>query len=199
MNSPAMFPGDFWRSLLGWNYKFSQANWNPDNLNETTLQVLYDPGWPFKWTGSLGICIGIALMFYFMPSAPPPSAADAKRKNWPQKITKKTKRNRRRAFCDLCVLLWLKIEEIAPVSKSVILSLPKDQFGELGRRNIEILADFPRQKILNLVVAWNSRATILGCIAPPGMISALANENAAVFGQVAHQLAPLHSMIGSSR
>jgi hypothetical protein len=67
MNSPAMFPGDFWRSLLGWNYKFSQANWNPDNLNETTLQVLYDPGWPFKWTGSIGICCGIALMFYFMP------------------------------------------------------------------------------------------------------------------------------------
>jgi hypothetical protein len=67
MNSPAMFPGDFWRSLLGWNYKFSQANWDPQNLNETTLQVLYDPGWPFKWTGSLGICCGIALMFYFMP------------------------------------------------------------------------------------------------------------------------------------
>jgi hypothetical protein len=67
MNEPAMFPGDFWRSLLGWNYKFSQANWNPENLNETTLQVLYDPGWPFKWVGSLGICIGIALMFYFMP------------------------------------------------------------------------------------------------------------------------------------
>jgi hypothetical protein len=67
MNTPAMFPGDFWRSLLGWNYKFSQANWNPDNLNETTLQVLFDPGWPFKWTGSLGICCGIALMFYFMP------------------------------------------------------------------------------------------------------------------------------------
>jgi hypothetical protein len=67
MNSPAMFPGDFWRSLLGWNYKFSQANWNPQNLNETTLQVLYDPGWPFKWVGSIGICCGIALMFYFMP------------------------------------------------------------------------------------------------------------------------------------
>jgi hypothetical protein len=67
MNSPAMFPGDFWRSLLGWNYKFSQANWNPQNLNETTLQVLYDPGWPLKWVGSLGICCGIALMFYFMP------------------------------------------------------------------------------------------------------------------------------------
>ena len=67
MNSPAMFPGDFWRSLLGWNYKFSQANWNPQNLNETTLQVLFDPGWLFKWVGSIGICSGIALMFYFMP------------------------------------------------------------------------------------------------------------------------------------
>jgi hypothetical protein len=67
MNVPAMYPGDTWRSLLGWNYKFSQSNWDPDNLNQTTLQVLYDPGWPFKWTGSIGICCGIALMFYFMP------------------------------------------------------------------------------------------------------------------------------------
>jgi hypothetical protein len=67
MNSPAMYPGSFWRSLLGWNYKFSQANWDPENLNQTTLQVLYDPGWPFKWIGSLGICAGIILMFYFMP------------------------------------------------------------------------------------------------------------------------------------
>jgi hypothetical protein len=75
MNSPAMFPGDFWRSLLGWNYKFSQANWNPQNLNETTLQVLYDPGWPFKWTGSIGICCGIALMFYFMPKRSPSERA----------------------------------------------------------------------------------------------------------------------------
>ena len=65
MNTPAMHPGDFWRSLLGWNYKFSQAQWNPDDLDETTLQVLYDPGWPFKWTGSLMICLGIAVMFYF--------------------------------------------------------------------------------------------------------------------------------------
>ena len=67
MNSPAMYPGSAWRSLLGWNYKFSQANWDPENLNQTTLQVLYDPGWPFKWTGSIGICAGITLMFYFMP------------------------------------------------------------------------------------------------------------------------------------
>lgn len=75
MNSPAMFPGDFWRSLLGWNYKFSQANWDPQNLNQTTLQCLYDPGWPFKWLGSLGICLGIALMFYFIPQRSPQERA----------------------------------------------------------------------------------------------------------------------------
>ena len=87
MNEPAMFPGDFWRSLLGWNYKFSQANWNPENLNETTLQVLYDPGWPFKWVGSLGICIGIALMFYFMPKR---SAAErGGREDEPEQVTEK--------------------------------------------------------------------------------------------------------------
>ena len=67
MNSPAMYPGGLWRSMLGWNYKFSQAGWDPKNLGQTTLQVLYDPGWPFKWTGSIGICAGIVLMFYFMP------------------------------------------------------------------------------------------------------------------------------------
>ena len=63
MNSPAIFPGGFWRSALGRNYKFSQASWNPQDLQETTLQVLYDPGWPCKWVGSLLICGGILLMF----------------------------------------------------------------------------------------------------------------------------------------
>jgi len=87
MNSPAMFPPDFWRSFFGWNYKFSQADWNPENLNETTLQVLYDPGWPFKWVGSLGITIGIALMFYFMPKR---SAAErGGREDEPDQVTEK--------------------------------------------------------------------------------------------------------------
>ncbi|WP_018290338.1 hypothetical protein [Verrucomicrobium sp. 3C] len=63
MNSPAIFPGGFWRSALGRNYKFSQASWNPRDLQETTLQVLYDPGWPCKWIGSILICGGILLMF----------------------------------------------------------------------------------------------------------------------------------------
>ncbi|PWU10948.1 MAG: cytochrome C biogenesis protein ResB, partial [Verrucomicrobia bacterium] len=67
MNHPASFPGGSWASLTGLNYKFSQAQWNPADLRETTLQVLYDPGWLLKWIGSLGICIGIAVMFYFTP------------------------------------------------------------------------------------------------------------------------------------
>lgn len=74
MNQPASFPGTFWAKVTGLNYKFSQAEWNPRDLNETTLQVLYDPGWLLKWLGSLGICAGIALQFYWRPR---PSASTA--------------------------------------------------------------------------------------------------------------------------
>jgi hypothetical protein len=68
MNHPASFPGGWWRLLTGLNYKFSQAGWDPEDLGRTTLQVLYDPGWLFKWSGSLLICGGVALMFYFRPA-----------------------------------------------------------------------------------------------------------------------------------
>lgn len=67
MNHPASFPGTFWSNVTGLNYKFSQAEWNPKDLDETTLQVLHDPGWMFKWMGSLAICLGIAIMFYWKP------------------------------------------------------------------------------------------------------------------------------------
>jgi hypothetical protein len=67
MNHPASFPGTPLANLTGFNYKFSQAEWNPRDLGETTLQVLYDPGWLLKWIGSLGICLGIAIMFYWTP------------------------------------------------------------------------------------------------------------------------------------
>ncbi len=70
MNQPANFPGGWWRSTLGRNYKFSQAGYNPQEPDATVLQVLYDPGWPAKWIGSLGICLGIALMFYWKPGEP---------------------------------------------------------------------------------------------------------------------------------
>jgi len=76
MNHPASFPGTLWANLTGINYKFSQAEWNPRDLGETTLQVLYDPGWLFKWLGSLGICAGIAIMFYFKPKSSRPAASD---------------------------------------------------------------------------------------------------------------------------
>jgi hypothetical protein len=69
MNHPASFPGTLWANLTGINYKFSQAEWNPRDLGETTLQVLYDPGWILKWTGSLAICVGIFIMFYFKPKS----------------------------------------------------------------------------------------------------------------------------------
>lgn len=69
MNHPASYPDQWWRPIIGLTYKFSQAQWDPNNLNQTTLQVLYDPGWLFKWIGSLGICAGIFIMFYFKPYA----------------------------------------------------------------------------------------------------------------------------------
>jgi hypothetical protein len=67
MNHPASFPGTLFANFTGINYKFSQAEWNPRDLGETTLQVLYDPGWLLKWIGSLAICVGITIMFYGKP------------------------------------------------------------------------------------------------------------------------------------
>jgi hypothetical protein len=69
MNHPASFPGTFLANVTGINYKFSQAEWNPRNLDQTTLQVLYDPGWLLKWFGSLMICLGIAIQFYGKPKS----------------------------------------------------------------------------------------------------------------------------------
>lgn len=67
MNSPASYPPDLWRQFLGNVYKFSQAGWDPEDLDKTSLQVLYDPGWLLKWVGSLMMCGGIFLMFYMKP------------------------------------------------------------------------------------------------------------------------------------
>ncbi len=67
MNHPGSYPPGLWGQVSGQTYKFSQAQWNPENLNETTLQVLHDPGWLLKWIGSLMICAGITILFYFTP------------------------------------------------------------------------------------------------------------------------------------
>lgn len=81
MNFPASYPEGLWGQFTGFTHKFSQAGWNPQNLNETTLQVLHDPGWSLKWIGSLMICGGIFTMFYLKPKktspAPKPSNSEA--------------------------------------------------------------------------------------------------------------------------
>jgi hypothetical protein len=61
MNNPMTYHG----------YRLSQASFDaPKGEGETyrsTLQVLKDPGWFFKWTGSLLIVLGIITMFYLKP------------------------------------------------------------------------------------------------------------------------------------
>ncbi len=67
MNNPHNFPGNWWNTFSGLTFKISQASWNPDNLNESTVQILRDPGWLLKWIGSLLVCAGIFTLFYLRP------------------------------------------------------------------------------------------------------------------------------------
>jgi hypothetical protein len=67
MNHPFSFPGTWWRTWTGLTYKMSQASWNPENLNQSTVQILRDPGWLPKWIGSLLVVIGVFMMFYLQP------------------------------------------------------------------------------------------------------------------------------------
>jgi len=67
MNNPFSFPGNWWRTWTGLTYKISQASWDPENLNQSTVQILRDPGWLLKWIGSLLVVIGVFMMFYLQP------------------------------------------------------------------------------------------------------------------------------------
>src|SRR5437867_5580845 len=67
MNNPFSYPGVWWRTWTGLTYKISQASWNPENLGQSTVQILRDPGWLLKWTGSLLVVIGVFMMFYLQP------------------------------------------------------------------------------------------------------------------------------------
>jgi len=67
MNEPMNYPDAWWRSLTGLTYKMSQAGWNPENLNQSSIQILRDPGWLFKWAGSLVFCLGVFYLFYGKP------------------------------------------------------------------------------------------------------------------------------------
>jgi hypothetical protein len=67
MNHPFSYPGTWWRTWTGLTYKISQASWNPENLGQSTVQILRDPGWLLKWIGSLLVVIGVFMMFYLHP------------------------------------------------------------------------------------------------------------------------------------
>ena len=67
MNNPFSFPAGWWRTWTGLTYKISQASWNPENLNQSTVQILRDPGWSLKWVGSLLVVAGVFMMFYLRP------------------------------------------------------------------------------------------------------------------------------------
>jgi hypothetical protein len=67
MNNPFSYPGDMLHTWTGMTFKMSQASWNPENLNQSTIQILRDPGWLFKWIGSLLIVSGVFMMFYLRP------------------------------------------------------------------------------------------------------------------------------------
>ncbi len=81
MNNPFSYPGQWWRTWTGLTYKMSQASWNPENLGQSTIQILRDPGWLLKWIGSLLIVSGIFMLFYLKgfrrpaTSVPPLAAA----------------------------------------------------------------------------------------------------------------------------
>jgi hypothetical protein len=67
MNHPFSYPGNWWHTWTGLTFKISQASWNPENLGQSTVQILRDPGWLLKWIGSLLVVIGVFMMFYLQP------------------------------------------------------------------------------------------------------------------------------------
>jgi hypothetical protein len=75
MNHPFSYPGVWWRTWTGLTFKMSQASWNPENLGQSTIQILRDPGWLLKWVGSLLICSGIFMLFYLKGFRRPTVAA----------------------------------------------------------------------------------------------------------------------------
>jgi hypothetical protein len=67
MNHPFSYPSGWLRTWTGLTYKISQASWNPENLGQSSVQILRDPGWLLKWIGSLLVVVGVFMMFYLQP------------------------------------------------------------------------------------------------------------------------------------
>ena len=68
MNNPFNYPGSILNTFSGLTYKISQTSWNPENLGQSSVQILRDPGWSLKWIGSLTLCAGIFIIFYLRPT-----------------------------------------------------------------------------------------------------------------------------------
>jgi hypothetical protein len=94
MNQPTVYPRTWWGPWLGTSYKFSQANHDDGRPDHSGLQVLRDPGWFFKWVGSLAICFGIFTMFYLKPYFNRPRAQPAEAADGSKKDGKKQKKNK---------------------------------------------------------------------------------------------------------
>jgi hypothetical protein len=92
MNHPLSYPGTWWHTWTGLTYKISQASWNPENLGQSTVQILRDPGWLLKWIGSLLVVIGVFMMFYLQPyrkqteGEPITSSAPKQKKATPERV-----------------------------------------------------------------------------------------------------------------
>ena len=65
MNQPANYQQALWRYFTGLTYKISQASWNPNDLTQSSVQILRDPGWLGKWVGSLIFSMGLITLFIF--------------------------------------------------------------------------------------------------------------------------------------
>ncbi|GEM_PF-594010 len=59
---------DVWMNHPTWyqGWKIAQASWNPNDLQQSTLQVKREPIWVtgLTWSGSMLIVVGIIIMFY---------------------------------------------------------------------------------------------------------------------------------------
>src|SRR5438270_870430 len=64
MNHPFSFPSAWWRTWSGLTFKSSQASSNLENLSQSTVKILRDPGWLLKWIGSVLVVAGVFMMFY---------------------------------------------------------------------------------------------------------------------------------------
>ena len=83
-------------------------------------------------------------------------------------------------------------------SRSGAVSVEKAGKRSVGFGYAKVAADFARQMIVDLVVAWYRLAAVLGRVMPPGVSAAFAEKRATLCFQVAREVSPLHTAISNS-